>query len=120
MNNRSSLSEMFELIENQVMCDSAPQLSAPFRLAEPVLIADHGKEPVIAIDSRPAPVPVIAGLEWMTNIPPDQGEMSEAAFVASLFEGVPHAIGERRVQEYQRQKQLDSQLAAAAARRRKS
>ncbi len=121
MNNRPSLSEMFAKIETQVMCDSAPQLAAPFRLAEPVLIADHAKEPVIAIDSRAPHAPELLTLETMSlsswPVTSDAAEMDEAAYLRSLFEGVPHTTGERLVQEYQRQKQLNAQLAKAARRK---
>lgn len=49
----------------------------------------------------PSAVPVMNS-EWMTVIDPSRSEMAEASLISSFFEGVPHAVGERRREEYLR------------------
>ena len=66
----------------------------------------------VMTDARPESVPVLQGTEWMTTIEPDRAALDEAAFIQSLYEGVPHQTGVQREQEYQQQKRTAQQLDA--------
>lgn len=68
-----------------------------------------------------APIPVNKDwttVEQWTAIQPSREELEEAQFRASLFEGVPHETGRKRVEEYERQKRTAQQLEAARRRSR--
>lgn len=66
---------------------------------------------VLALDSEPRDEIKVMGLEMWTTIPVDQEAMSESSFIQSLFEGVNHETGRKRVEEYERQKRTAQQLA---------
>jgi hypothetical protein len=60
----------------------------------------------------------VAGLEGWTTIAVDEHAMKEASYIASLYAGVPHAVGVAREAEYHRLKEQAALLAAAGTRRR--
>jgi hypothetical protein len=99
---------------------------------------DSGMRAVIAIDSEPEPTPAIAtdcACEHASDAEPepvaipildpakgwayerDHVAEEESSFITSLFEGVPHAVGEQRKQEYLRQKRTAEHLAAGRGHR---
>jgi hypothetical protein len=84
----------------------------------------RGRECVsaVATDAAPRSEPQLLALETMSlsswPVTSDAAEMDEGTYLRSLYEGVPHATGDRLVQDYQRQKQLNEQLARAASRRK--
>jgi hypothetical protein len=60
----------------------------------------------------------VAGLEGWTSIAVDEIAMKEASYIASLYAGVPHAVGVYREAEYRRLKEQAALLAASGTRRR--
>jgi len=60
----------------------------------------------IATDSAKAPEPTTEILEMPAWLQPDPASLAEASLIATFYNGVPHAVGAARHDEYIRAKAM--------------